>query len=250
MSKTTESFSMQGKVSLGLRNADGTRAPAQWVSDASTLEWDFTVETDDQIESFSGARGLQAQLDKSKKMNVKLTLTQLNDANAALATAGTVNSITGGTATAENIGDVAPGDTVALEYAKVSALTLSGTAPASPQVDVDYTVNTDTGILTFLTACTGVTANYTYAASSIVTALTSLAKDYYVLFDGMNTVRGAVGKVRGEVHRISFSPANAVNLIGDSFGTIEVSGAARVDPVRAADPKYGGYARLMLVDGA
>ena len=53
----------------------------------------------------------------------------------------------------------------------------------------------------------------------------------------------------GEVlRRITFNPASAVNLISDSFGQLELEGAARIDPVRAADSKYGGYARLKLID--
>jgi hypothetical protein len=251
MSLTTESFSMQGRVSIGKRNADGSRMPAQWLANASTLEWDFAVETDDAIESFSGARGVLDQLDKSKKMTVKITITQLNDNNAALALGGNVVPVTGGTATSEEIGDVKAGDVVALQFAKVSALTLAGTAPAAPVLDTDYTLNADTGILTFLTDCTGVSAStYTYAAHSLVTALTAAPQDYYVLFDGQNTVRGAKGLCRGEVNRIGFAPADALGLITDSFGNINLSGEARIDPVRLTDPKYGGYARLMLIDRA
>lgn len=250
MSTTTESFSMQGMVSIGIRNADGSRAPATWVSNASSLEWGFTVETDEAIDSFSGARGVLDELDKSKKMTVKVTITQLNDNNAALAMGGTVVPVTGSTVTGETIGDVAIGDIVALEYAKVSDVVLSGTAPSAPAAGVDYTLNPDTGLLTFLTACTGVSAAYTYGAFSIVTALTKGAQDYYVLFDGQNTVRGAVGLCRGEVNRIGFSPTDTLGLITDSFGNINLSGSARVDPLRVSNSKYGGYARLMLLDRA
>jgi hypothetical protein len=251
MSLTTESFSMQGKVSIGVRNADGTRAPAMWVANASSLEWGFTVETDEAIESYTGARGVLDELDKSKKMTVKITITQLNDNNAALALGGDVVAVTGSTVTNEMIGDVQAGDTVALEFAKVSALTLSGTAPATPVLDTDYTLNADTGILTFLTACTGVKADtYSYGAFSIVTALTKGAQDYYVLFDGENTVRGAVGLCRGEVNRIAFSPTDTLGIITDSFGNINLSGSAKIDPVRVSNSRYGGYARLMLIDRA
>lgn len=251
MSQTTESFSMQGMVSIGPRNADGSRGPARWVANASSLEWGWTVETDEALESYSGARGVLDELDKSKKMTVKVTITQLNDNNAALAMGGNVVPITGGTVTDEDIGDVDVGDVVALDFAKVSALTLAGTAPAAPVLDTDYTLNADTGVMKFLTKCTGVKAStYTYAAFSVVTALTSGAKDYYVLFDGQNTVRGAVGLCRGEVNRVAFSPTDTLGLITDAFGNINLSGSAKIDPYRMNDPKYGGFARLILVDRA
>lgn len=248
MSNTTEYFSMQGRVAIGVRNADGSRAPARWVYDASTLEWDFQVDRDEKIESYSGARGLAGTMAKKKAMTVKLTLGQINDSNAALSIAGKTVQVTGGTATDENIGDVKPGDMVALDNVLVTSLVLSGTAPATPVLDTDYTVNTDTGVVTFLTACTGVKASYTYGAYSIVTALTAKPQDLYVLFDGMNTVDGATLLARGEVHRIQFDPTNTLSLINDTFADMQLTGAARIDPVRISDAKYGGYARLMLID--
>lgn len=248
MSQTTEYFSMQGRVAIGLRNPDGSRKPAQWVYDASSLEWAFQVDKDEKIESYSGARGLAGTMAKKKAMTVKLTLGQINDSNAALSVAGNTVQVTGGTVTAENIGDVKAGDMVALDNALISTLALTGTLPAAPALGTDYTVNTTTGIVTFLTACTGVKAGYTYGAYSIVTALTAKPQDMYVLFDGMNTVDGATLLARGEVHRIQFEPTSTLALVNDSFADLQLSGSARVDPVRLSNAKYGGYARLLLID--
>ncbi|CAM5383152.1 hypothetical protein RLIN73S_06113 [Rhodanobacter lindaniclasticus] len=81
-------------------------------------------------------------------------------------------------------------------------MVLSGTAPAAPALDTDYTLNPSTAILTFLTACTGVKAAYSYAAHSLVTVFSNRSPNMYVLFDGENTVDGAVGLARGEVYKI------------------------------------------------
>ena len=249
--QSTESFSMQGLVGIGLRNPDGSRMPARWVYDASSLEWDYTVETDKQNEHYSGARGLEDELDKSKDMSVKLTLGQISDKNAALALAGSVEAVTGATVTDETIGDVEPGDMWGLEFAQVSSLALVDGTAQPLVLDTDYTLNATSGVLKFLTAKTGVKAStYSYASFSIVTALTANAQDMYVLFDGMNTVRGKTTKCRGEVNRIAFSPTDSLALINDSFGSINLTGSAKVDAFRINDPKYGGYARLMLLDPA
>lgn len=247
MSAVTEYFSMQGKVSIGKRNADGSRAPARWVSDASTLEWAMSVDQQEANESWSGVRGLAATLTTKRSMQVNLTLRQLNDDNAALAMDGDTVAVASGSATGEVIGDVAAGNVVALEFAKVSAVVLTDGSAATLVAGTDYTLNADTGVVTFLTAKTGVTAAYTYAAFSIVTALAKVPDDWYVLFDGLNTVDGATGKVRGEVHRISFNPASNLAWISDNFGEMQLQGKAKIDPVRQADPQWGGYARVILI---
>ena len=249
--QSTESFSMQGLVGIGLRNPDGSRMPARWVYDASTLEWDFTVETDKQNEHYSGSRGLEDELDKSKDMSVKLTLAQISDKNAALALAGSVESVTGSTVTDETIGDVEVGDMWGLEFAQVSDVALVDGTAQPLVLDTDYTLSPTTGVLKFLTVKAGVKAStYTYGSFSIVTALTANSQDMYVLFDGQNTVRGKTTKCRGEVNRIAFSPTDSLALINDSFGALNLTGSAKVDAFRINDPKYGGYARLMLLDAA
>lgn len=247
MSTTTEYFSMQGKVSIGKRNADGSRAPARWVADASSLEWAMSVDQQEANESWSGVRGLAATLTTKRSMQVNLTLRQINDDNATLALDGSTVAVTTGTVTGEAIGDVAAGNVVALEFAKVSSVVLTDGAAATLVANTDYTLNADTGVVTFLTAKTGVTAAYSYAAHSIVTALSKVADDYYVLFDGINSVDGATGKVRGEVHRVSFNPASNLAWISDNFGEMQLQGKAKVDPVRQSDPNWGGYARVILV---
>lgn len=248
MSQTTEFFSMQGKVALGLLNSDGTRQPARWAYDASTLEWNLSADESEKTESSSGSRGLAATLKTKKSLEVKLTLNQINDDNAALAVNGTVVPVTTGTVSAEAIGDVKAGDMVALDFAKVSAVVLSGTAPAAPALDTDYVLNPATGVITFLTDCTGVECAYSYAAHSLVTVFSSKSPNMYVLFDGENTVDGAIGLARGEVYKIVFSPAATLGFIQDDFGSMELTGKARFDNTRAGNDRYGGYARLMLVD--
>ncbi|URX63255.1 hypothetical protein KR767_04080 [Luteibacter anthropi] len=248
MSATTEYFSMQGKVALGIRNPDGSRQPAKWVYDASTLEWGFSVDKDEKNENWSGARGLAATLQTKKTMTVKLTLGQLNDTNAAQSVAGTAVAIAAGTVTAEAIGTPDVGDMVGLEYAKVAEVVLKAGA-ATLTKDTDYTLNPATGVLTFLTkAASPVSAAYSYSAHSLVTVFSGSNPDMYVLFDGENTVDGATGKCRGEVNRITFDPASTLALINSTFGEMELNGSARVDPLRISNPRYGGYARLILVD--
>lgn len=244
-----EYFSMQGKVYIGLRNADGTRQPARWVYDSSKLEWAQSVSEEEQDESWSGQRGLAATLKTKKGLQVNLTLGQLNTDNAARAMSGVATDVAAGTVTAEPIGDVKAGDVVALAYGAVSAEALKDGASAALVAGTDYTINADTGVISFLTAKTGVVASsYSYGVHSIVTALSQNAPNVYVVFDGENTVDGASMKVRGEVYNVVFNPASTMSWINDNFGSMELQGKARVDPFRQPDPKWGPFARVLMVD--
>lgn len=248
---TPEYFSMQGKVFIGKRNPDGSREPARWMYDASTLEMTQTKEKDTINESWSGERGEAASRTTARTFEVSLTLRQLLTDTLALAQDGVRVEAAAGTVTAEALGDVAPGDVIALDYAAISDLELEdGTTPTPVALveDTDYTYDPDLGVITFLTAKTGVSAAYEYAAHSLVTLGNALSQDYYVLFAGLNTVDGSSARCRGEIHKINFDPSGAFGFIQDAFGELQLSGSAKMDPVRRADPRWGPYARVFLVE--
>lgn len=248
MADLTEYFSFQGQISIGERNPDGTRKPAQWVFDASAMSWAMAVTTEDKRESWSGTRGLAARLKTGRDMTVNLTLAQLNTANSVKAMDGSRVDIVSGSASGEVIGDVVAGDVWALKYSAVSSVVLTATGPTTLLEGTDYTLNADTGVIKFLTAKTGVTGAYSYAAHSVVTAFSGGNKAWYLLFDGMNTVVGAEGKVLGEVYNLSLDPASEIAWINESFGEMALTGAALLDPYRQGDPQYGGYARVKYID--
>lgn len=247
MSETTEYFSMQGRVYVGDVNADGSWAPAKWVYDASTLSTKMTKETEEKKESYLGQRGTAAVRPTGTSLEVSLTLGQINTDTMAMATDGVRVDIASGTVTAESVGTVAAGNVVALEFSAVSDLVLKdGTADLLVE-NTDYTTDLDLGIVTFLTAKTGVTAAYDYAAHSVATMLNGPSKDRYVLFAGLNTVEGSVLRCRGEIYRVGFNPAEELAFIQDAFGELSLTGKAKVDPVRQPSAKFGPYGRVILV---
>ena len=244
----TEYFSMQGRVYIGPRNPDGSRGPARWVYDAGVLSWQQEVEKETKNESWTGIRGKAATLTTARNLNGTLRLEQLNTDNMALATQGVVVEIVAGAATAETIGDVQPGDVVALQFGVVTNLAMEDGVAAPLVEDTDYTINADTGVIQFLTARTGVeVTGYDYGAHSIVTALNGGVKDVYILCDGLNTVDGTDMKTLSEVHRVNISPAGEIGFIDESFGALELEWEALVDPVRQPDPQWGPYARVKMI---
>lgn len=250
----TEYFSFQVRVYIGKRNADGSRAPARWVFDASTLDTKQAVSREKKKESWSGQRTTAATMNSGSEITGTLTLGQINTDLAALAVDGQRVDVAAGAVTNELIGDVKAGDVWFLNYAKVSNLELKdGTTPTPVALveNTDYTVNLDLGVVQFMTTKTGVKATaYDYAAFSLATILAGDNTDYYLAFAGLNTVDGATQQVRGELYNVSLSAAETMSYINASFGEMQLPFEAKSDPVRQVDPKWGPYGRLILAAGA
>ena len=242
-----EYFSMQGRVYRGIRNPDGSRQPATYCYDASTLEVKQTKEREEKYESNTGGRTLAATLPTKRSMTYSLVLGQLNNDIAAIAADGVVVDITSGTVTNEAIGDVKAGDVFALAFGGVSDLALVDSAAAALVEDTDYTVDEDLGFLQFLTTKTGVKAStYDYAAQSPVTMGTATNEDHYYIFVGLNTTDGATTRCRGELYNCTTNPAETLGFIQSSFGEFSISGDCKMDPVRQLDPNFGPFGRLLL----
>lgn len=246
----TEYFSFQGRVYRGVRNPNGSRAPAQWCYDASTLEVKQTKEREEKYESNTGGRTLAATLPTKRTMSYTLTLGQLNNDIAAMAADGVVASVASGSFANAAIGTVKPGDVFALDFVGLSSVALEDGAAAALVVDTDYTLDADLGVLTFLTAKTGVTADGDYAAHSPVTMGNAANQDHYYLFIGMNTVDGATTRCRGELYNCTSNPAETLGLIQSGFGEFQISGDCKMDPVRQPDAKFGPFGRLIFAQPA
>lgn len=242
-----EYFSMQGRVYIGPRNPNGSREPARWVFDSSLLETAQSVDREEKQESWSGQRTVAATMNTKKGMTGNLTLGQLCTDNAALALDGERVEVVSGSVAGEAIGDVVAGDVWPLDYAAVSDLQMETGAAVALVEDTDYTVDETLGVITFLATKAGVTADYDYAAQSLVTAFTSQNQDYYILFAGLNTVDGTSTKCRGELYNLTMNPAENFGYIQASFGDLALSFIAKMDPVRQIDPKFGPFGRLILI---
>lgn len=250
MTQITEYFSMQGRVYIGIRNADGTRDPAKWVYDASVLEVSQTKDREERTESHSGDRGVAATMGGKRSLTFNLTLGQLNSDIAALAMDGVRVEVVGGSVVAEAIGDVEAGSVVALDYAATSNHALVDGTAAPLVLDTDYTVDEALGVLTFLSTKAGVTDDYDYAAHSLVTLGNSANQDHYLVFAGLNTVDGATQRCRGELYNLTLNPSETFGFIQDTFGDLSMSGIGKIDTVRQSDPKFGPYGRLHLIQPA
>lgn len=78
--------------------------------------------------------------------------------------------------------------------------------------------------------------DYTKVAANIVEALTGSAADYTVVFDGLNEARSGK-QTRVTIYRMKFGAAQNVDLIGDDYASLDVSGKLQKDTTIVATGK-------------
>jgi hypothetical protein len=245
-------FSLQGEVWLGDRDpVTGLSKKSRYLFNAPKLEIALSTETDDVIESHSGNRLLDDQLDKGKSAKVSLTLHGWSLQNLALGLYGAVAKIIGGAVVDEVLptGLIA-GDYVQLDKRGVSALAMKDSTAGAPLVPTAQQISIyrpNSGMLAITDVGAYVQpfkASYTYADADLVTMFGTVAPpERYLVFDGVNTKTGK--SVVAELYRLKFQPQSSMALINESHGTIDLEGVCLYDRTRAADANLGGFGRLV-----
>jgi hypothetical protein len=247
-----QDFSFQGKIWLGERDVAGKPKALAWVGDAPTLQLKFSTDKSDRTESFTGNRVQSAQLKKGKKVEMTMTLNYFGGKQLALGLYGTVNTIAGGTATAEAFpDDVVVGDTIALARGNVSDVVVTDSATSSPATltaNTDYAIESAAGGLITVKSLGAYTqpfkAAYAYAGGTDVTMFTGDIPERYLMLDGINTVDNSRVIVR--LWRCAFDPIAQLDLISDDFGQLQLGGSVLFDTINAADTALGGFGRIEL----
>lgn len=244
-------FSLQGRIFLHTRNADGSIGAGRWVGDAPEGKVSFSVEEEKRRESYSGKRMVSAVLSKGIEGSISLTLNYASIENLALGLHGTAQAVSGTSVTGETAptGLVA-GDWIATDKKNVSALTITDSAgsPATLVAGTHYRlVNAFGGAIELLNV-TGFTQPfklaYTSANTQSLTMFTQEPQAVYLSCQGMNTVKGSTDNVVTELYKVTFNPMSELGFIQDSFGAITLEGDVLYDETRADDSAYGGFGRI------
>jgi len=115
-----------------------------------------------------------------------------------------------------------------------TALTITVTGPSATPT---YTLGTDyivarAGVIILaggaIANAASIECTYTKLGSDVVQGLTDSAKEFKLVFDGLN--EAASGKaVTVTTHRIKFSPTQGLDLIGDDFAGLQLAGEVLKD---------------------
>jgi hypothetical protein len=87
-------------------------------------------------------------------------------------------------------------------------------------------------------------AEYSYAQTDAVTAMTANDDDeYFLYFAGVNTEGSPDQKIGFQIYRVVFDAAEVLSLINAEQGSFDLSGRILRDEARSADANFGGFAR-------
>lgn len=248
-------ISFQGRTFLGARD-ETTGNPINITSagNASELNLSLKTEVQDHFESQSGQRTLDHRFQKSKTIEVNLTLEEFTEKNIALAFHGHHLPVESDTVPTEVISATVPtlGDRYFLAHQKVSTVVVTDSAgtPATLQAGTHYTVDEGYGAITFINV-TGFTAPikvaYAYGAVSDFSIFTSALPERYLRFEGVNTAQNNK-KVMVELYRVAFDPLSNMQLINNELNKMDLKGSVLTDSTKPIDAELGQMGRMTYID--
>lgn len=214
----------------------GSSAPLLEIGNASAVNLGVTEQAITLQDHTKPGGGTYNEVKRIESVDLNMTLHDLSPANLARAFLGTIQSEVAGTATAEPVvaykGGFAPTEHVPTAITSVTGP--SGSPSYTEGDDYEFRdggiwIPDGSSIADPVGGAANIEVTYTYAAQDTVQAMTVAAKDYQLVFVGLNEARS--GKVaRVTVHRVKFGPAQALALVSaDEHAALEVSGKVQAD---------------------
>lgn len=193
---------------------------------------------------------------KSASGQVTLTYADVEDKKFAIGALGTLNAAKGSSTpvTGEEMGaGMVEGSAWFLggttRHRTITALTIadSDSTPASLVANTDYTLDAETGMVTFLgtvgTFTQPFVAAYTHQDPASVSLLTAAQKSYFLSFENINK---AADNDKGslELYVVRFDPAKNLDFLSDELQSMELVGSVVADLNRAVtDTEFGQFGR-------
>ncbi|MCF8799255.1 hypothetical protein [Xanthomonas campestris] len=243
-----DDYSYLGSGKLVIREF-GAAAPFEEVGNVSALSFSPQTNTITLADSTKPGGGTRNRVDRVTEVQMAYTFHDFAPANFARALRGTVTTIAAGNVIAEPV--VAyPGGFIPLAR-RASAITSVKNAAGTTtyDADVDYELRDgglfiplDGDIAAPVNGAANLTVAYAHGAVKRVEALTTSQKQYEVLFLGLNEARSGK-EVRVHAHKVSGGVMAQLGLIGEEYGSGEVTGALLADTTKGA-----GLSQYFTVD--
>jgi hypothetical protein len=242
-------YSGQGIVLMAERDKKGQPMGFRPIGSVSELTISLEVNNIELKESYTGQRSVLKQLRTETKANVKLALSSLDRKNLSLGLYGEDSIIQAGDIKDESH-TVYPGTTFALKNINVDSVKIkSGNSVL--EENKNYTINPETGSINLLSETEQsdlkaakvikpkevLKVDYHHSEQIQVDALVSGQPERYLRFEGLNTSEENKPVVV-EVFRLAVNPLQNLALINDEFASLEIEGAALVDPLRLKGSKF------------
>src|SRR5690606_16559710 len=234
-------YSGQGRV-YAAENQGGRPGPFRYLGNVSTLAVQRNTQTEEHQESTSGLRLTDGRLTVQQSATVQIVLDNFVLDNLAMGLYGQSATVAGGSVTDEPLPDgLQQGDIVRLRHPGVSSVVIRDSA-GSPST---LTEGSDCRILSPSHGSIGIfgdlsgstqplVADYECAGYSRVGMFTSQPPERWLRFEGLNTAAGNA-PVLVELYRVLLDPLGQLDLISDTFGSMELSGSVLHDSAAALD---------------
>ena len=245
----SEDYSYLGTGQIYVREW-GSDAPLVEVGNCSAVNLSPQIESKELADFTTPGGGLRNEVSRNKGVDFGYTFHDFSPANLARALRGDVALVAAGTATAE--------DAVAYEggFIPLAKLPLAITEVTNTGDTVTYTEGTDyemrpggifildgTTIADSVAGAANLKVTYTYGAQKKVQAMVNSAKQYEIVFAGMNEARS--GKVsRIQCHKVSHGVMAQFAAIGEDYGAGEVTGKLLQDTTKTGT----GISRYFIVE--
>lgn len=232
MSLTTQvSYVGKGHVLLQLRNTAGARIVP--IGNCSSLQFAITEDKKPLKDYTSAGGGSLDTLSTIKDVTAKLKVSNLSPENIAIALRGSVTSAASAAVADEAHADIARGSLVMLDRLPDLGATITVKKGATVIASAGNWQAISAGIWIAPDAAAladgdDITVTYSALADDLVQALVRSNDEYRLIFSGLNEARSGKPVVI-TVHRIKFSPAKALDMIGDDFGSLEFDAEALSD---------------------
>ncbi|MBF0422781.1 MAG: hypothetical protein HQL73_07295 [Magnetococcales bacterium] len=224
MTTNVQDWAYKGRGSVMMGLASG--GPIVAVGNTSDLKISIENQTEELEDFQSPSGGTAAMATWVKKASVSMNIHNISPENLARAYLGSTETVASASVTSEV--HVAHKDAhVILEHIKPSAVTVKSADGATTYtVDTDYTL-TDTGLYippgSDITNAASIKVDYSHIKEAVVEALVQTAKEYVVVFSGVNTAQdGRLRIVR--LFKVRFHPASETALLTGNFAGINLTG--------------------------
>jgi hypothetical protein len=219
----------------------GASAGLVEIGNCSALNFAVQEEVKEQRDYTSSGGGVLNEVRRITGVEVAITLAELSPTNLSRALYGTTTAVAAGNVTAEAV-TAYNGAIARLAHANPTAVVVQDVTDITTYVDgTDYEVRPG-GIYVIdggaITDGDVLHVDYDYGAEDVVQALASSAKEYELLFEGLNEARSGKA-VLVDAWRVKFGAAQNLSLIGDDFASLELTGKVLKDST-----KIGGISQF------
>lgn len=218
----------------------GAAAPFLAIGNCSALNFAPQVNTLQLPDYTNPGGGTRNRVDRITDVQFSFTFHDFHGENFARFLRGNSTDVIAGTVTAEAVVGYKGGWTPLAKYAKTitSVEPVGGGTPYTAGTDYDLDnggifIPTGSTITNPIAGAANFEVDYGYDAHSVTEALLNSAKQYTLVFVGLNEARSGKA-IRATAHKVTGGVLATLGLLGEDYGGGEVSGSLLPDSTKGA----------------